>query len=128
MASDALREILSGAVPLYPDDRPRLVEWAEDVQAADGKLLPGAGFGMDTTGVTIDVQEYVGDHADVEPGSFDEGWIATPGQGNGDCPTCDGNQPVIALSHKENDIILIDCINCQTRYSTDALGGDPRAE
>jgi len=120
----ALSELLAGAVPLYEDDAPRLIEWAENVQEADGKILPGAGFGMDTTGRSINVQDRVGDNADVDPGSFEEGWVATPGHNHGDCPRCADNQPVIALSHKEREIVLIDCINCRTRYSLDALGGD----
>jgi len=120
----ALSELLEGAVPLYEGDAPRLIEWAESVQEAGGKIQPGAGFGIETTGRSINVQDRAGDYADVEPGSFDEGWVAMPGLGRGDCPQCGDDQPVIALGHAEREIVLIDCINCRTRYSLDALGGD----
>lgn len=120
---NALAELLAGAVPLYEGDYDALVEWAEDVQAADAKLLPGAGFGMDTTGVTIDVQDRVGEDADVEVGTFQEGWIATPGQSNGDCPECE-ESPIVALSNKERGIILLDCLGCRTRYDIHALDGE----
>ncbi|GGO03684.1 hypothetical protein [Haloarcula pellucida] len=122
--SDALQEVLTGAVPLFEDDMDRLVEWAEAVQDADGKLQSGAGFGMDTTGRTTEIHATVGDTAaEANPGSFDEGWIATPGLSS-ECDCTDDEQPIVALSHRERDLVLIDCINCGVRYDVDALDGD----
>ena len=122
--SSALSELLAGAAPLFEGDRPRLIQWAEDIQDADGKLQSGAGFGMDTTGRTIDVQDYVGVDEDLTPGTFEEGWIAVPAHTEGACLECEENTPAIALANKDEDVALVDCINCQTRYSLDALEGD----
>jgi len=117
-----LADLLRTAVPLFERDRDRLIQWAKDVAASDTKLRAGAGFGLDTTGRTIPIEEHVGPDADVDVGGFDDGWIAVPGRSGGDCPAWD-DAPIIALSHRDREIVLIDCLGCQTRYDIDALAG-----
>ena len=122
MASSTLNDLLEGAVPLFEGDASRLVEWAEAVQEADGTIKAGAGFGVDTTGRTTVIYATAGEiAAEAEPGSFADGWIATPGL-SGECDCTDGEEPIVALSHRDREVVLIDCINCGTRYDMDALG------
>ncbi|MFB6237548.1 MAG: hypothetical protein ABEH81_04170 [Halopenitus sp.] len=122
MATQTAQELLEDAAPLFPGDAEDLVEWAEAVADADGKLLADCDLAMETTGVTIDVQERVGPAADVEPGTAQEGWLAIPGFSS-ECRNCDGDQPIIVLGNEDSDIILFDCINCRTRYDRDGIEG-----
>ncbi|WP_135363419.1 hypothetical protein [Halosimplex halophilum] len=119
-------EILSNAAALHPGDQAALVKWAKKVEQAEGKLKPGCDLGPDTTGVTVALDERVGDQADVEPGTFAEGWVATPALG--DCPNCGEDAPLISIGNPDADIILTDCVDCRTRWDLDALaaahGGD----
>ncbi len=121
-ASKRLAEMLAGAVPLTEGGPEDLVEWAKAVEEADTKLLPECDLAQDTTGATIPIEAHVGEDADVDVGGFEEGWICVPGMTK-ECHTCEGEQPALVLSHAERELILLDCIGCQTRYDLEALDG-----
>lgn len=114
-ATKSVSELLTGAAPLHPGDADDLAQWAKRVAESDTKLNAECDLGIDTTGVTIDIEERVGENADVDVGGFEEGWIAIPAM-SAECPNCEGEQPALAVSHNEREIILIDCLGCRTRY------------
>lgn len=118
----SLSDVLSGAVALNPDDITTLVEWAKAVEASDGKLHSKTGFGLDTTGYSVRLDAREGADADVEPGDFHAGWVATPALGV--CPACGPESPFVTLFHADREIGVLDCVNCRTRYSPDALPED----
>jgi hypothetical protein len=121
-ASKRLAEMLAGAVPITEGGPEKLVAWAQAVEESDTKLHPECDLARDTTGATIPIEDRVGEHADVDVGGFEEGWICVPAM-SAECHTCESEQPALVLSHAEQEIILLDCIGCQTRYDLEALDG-----
>lgn len=122
-ASKTVSELLEGVLPLYDGDAADLAQWAKAVEESDTKLHAECDLARDTTGKTIPIENRVGPDADLEPGGFEDGWIAIPGHTS--CPTkgCEGEQPALVLGNMSEDVIFIDCIGCRTRYDIEALAG-----
>ena len=121
--SKSVSELLAGAVPMYPGGAEDLAQWAKAVEQSDTKLKPECDLAMDTTGATIPIEERVGEHADVDVGDFDDGWLVLPAMSR-ECPNCEGEQPGLVVSNDEREIILIDCIGCRTRYDAIDVADD----
>lgn len=79
------------------------------------------GWGIETNGQSIDIEQYEDDSEAVDIGTFDDGWITQPAI-SGECDHCDGEQPAIVHGHPPRSVIIIDCLGCQTRSMP--LGGD----
>jgi hypothetical protein len=74
------------------------------------------GFGMDTNGNSVVIEEHAGGAEDVEIGTFDDGWITQPAR-SAECPNCDGKQPALVHGNQGAETIVIDCLNCRTRLA-----------
>jgi len=105
--------------PFTPQNQAKIQQWISDILFNLPTTGTGpVGFGIDTNGNSIIVEEYVGDCEDIELGTFHEGWITQPAK-SAECPNCNGEQPTLVHGNPERDIILMDCLNCRTRLRPD---------
>lgn len=109
--------------PFTTQSQAAIKQWIDE-QVSQHPTTGPVGYGIDTNGHSIEVDEYHRGAEAVEIGTFEEGWLTQPAEA-AECAGCDGEQPALVHAHSHHETIILDCLNCRDRTAV-VLRGEER--